>query len=317
MPKPRSTGTRTSGGFRLCPICRSPEEWRHEEAAFPVAWRCRECGAIADFSDGVPITARGIAEAQPGFDPDDFAFLAGVEQTNFWFVARRELICQLARIYAPGARSYIEIGCGSGNVIAAIARQERLDRIVGTELHTIGLAQARAFMPAGVQLVQADARRIPFRSAFTLAGAFDVLEHIEEDEAVLREVHNALQPGGVFIATVPQHPFLWSAPDVAAYHVRRYGRNELQDKLIRAGFRIIFATSYTVSLFPLMLLSRTLARRREEDVERARQTARREFNVSPILNRFLTCTLRLENALSARGVRWPFGGSRVVVARKD
>ena len=41
-----------------------------------------------------------------------------------------------------------------------------------------------------------DARRIPARNVFDVIGAFDVLEHIEDDAAVLTAMHLALRPGG-------------------------------------------------------------------------------------------------------------------------
>ena len=69
---------------------------------------------------------------------------------------------------------------------------------------------------------QMDARHIPFRDHFDAIGAFDVLEHIEDDVAVIEEVGRALRPDGMFVMTVPQHPALWSPQDDHAYHVRRY-----------------------------------------------------------------------------------------------
>ena len=67
-----------------------------------------------------------------------------------------------------------------------------------------------------------DARNIPFRDEFDVIGAFDVLEHIDEDVAVIDEVRKALRPGGGFLMSVPQHPALWSQQDERAFHVRRY-----------------------------------------------------------------------------------------------
>jgi SAM-dependent methyltransferase len=57
-------------------------------------------------------------------------------------------------------------------------------------------------------LFQMDARKIPFESEFDVIGAFDVLEHIEEDEKALAQIFHAVLPGGGLILTVPQHRFL-------------------------------------------------------------------------------------------------------------
>jgi len=86
-----------------------------------------------------------------------------------------------------------------------------------------------------------DARALPARNALDLVGAFDVIEHIVEDEAVLREVHAVLVNGGGFIAAVPQHPFLWSDLDDISGHVRRYTRPILVESVALAA-RDIFQT---------------------------------------------------------------------------
>ena len=79
-------------------------------------------------------------------------------------------------------------------------------------------------------LMRMAARRIPFDGEFDVVGAFDVIEHIEDDRAVLREMHRAAVPGGGILLTVPQHPFLWSEFDRQARHVRRYTAPELREK---------------------------------------------------------------------------------------
>ncbi|MCB5175185.1 class I SAM-dependent methyltransferase [Microvirga lenta] len=256
-----------------------------------------------------------MADTISGFDPKDFDFLACAEIEHFWFAARRKLIVDLANKYAIGAKSFLEIGCGSGNVINAMAREREWDRIVGTEIHPSGLAHARPRLPASVELLQVDARRLPFSDTFDLIGAFDVLEHIADDQLVLSEIHRALALGGTFIATVPQHPSLWSVADEVAYHERRYERGELQAKLKAAGFRVVFSTSYTALLLPLMAVSRLRVRRNAGKSD-ARASVRQEFDISSMLNRILTMVLRAEVGLTARGMSWPIGGSRVVVAQK-
>jgi SAM-dependent methyltransferase len=156
-----------------------------------------------------------------------------------------------------------------------------------------------------------DARRIPVENAFDLIGAFDVIEHIAEDEDVLLAIRQALKPGGSVVISVPQHPWLWSQADGLALHQRRYRRGELEEKLRRTGFEIRFSSSYTAALFPVMALSRLKSRffpgRGTDDVNR-------EETVGRSVNNAFTRLLGIEVALTLRGMRWPFGGSRVVVA---
>jgi SAM-dependent methyltransferase len=154
-----------------------------------------------------------------------------------------------------------------------------------------------------------DATRFAIRGAFDLIGSFDVLEHVQDDERAIVEMRNALNPGGGIIIAVPQHPWLWSAEDEFGHHVRRYRRRELEDKLERGGFAVLFSSSFVSLLLPLMVASRMLAKLRGAKPES-------ETAVSPALNRALTAVLRAEIALTLKGVRWPLGGSRVVVARR-
>jgi 2-polyprenyl-3-methyl-5-hydroxy-6-metoxy-1,4-benzoquinol methylase len=73
-------------------------------------------------------------------------------------------------------------------------------------------------------------RAVPSAETFDVIGEFDVLEHIEDEKAVLMAMHRALRPGGDIALTVPQHPRLWSGTDEAAHHKRRYERGELEKR---------------------------------------------------------------------------------------
>lgn len=66
----------------------------------------------------------------------------------------------------------------------------------------------------------------------------NVLEHIDDDEGVLRDVYARLRPGGVFYVYVPAFPILYSSMDRKVGHVRRYTRASLVSRLERVGLRI-------------------------------------------------------------------------------
>jgi SAM-dependent methyltransferase len=300
---------------RVCPACGRVDPIAKGSRVWPIDWSCGACGHVVQVREGIPLTAPSIADSHDGFDAAAFEFLARVEPDHFWFAARRRLIIALTRQYAPDARSFLEVGCGSGNVINGVAALRPWQRIVGIDAHPHGLLLARGRAAASVELLQADARTLPFRHAFDLIGAFDVLEHIDEDTRVIASICAALVDGGIFLSAVPQHPALWSASDEVAHHVRRYERGELERKISASGFEILFSTSYTVTLLPLMALRRQLAARFDTQTDPL-AVARKEFDVSPITNRILTMILSAEIALTRRGVRWPAGGSRIVVARK-
>ena len=304
----------TTHGVRLCPRCGAKSAIASDEAVWPLDFRCTECSFEAPVVSGIAVTAPELADTVSGFDPSDFEFLSQAERTHFWFAVRRRLILSLVKTYAPQARRFVEVGCGSGNVSKALSEWRSWDRFLATEIHPTGLTLAAPTLPAEVELLQADGRTLPFEGAFDLAGAFDVLEHIREDEAVMARIRRGLVPGGIFLATVPQHPFLWSAADEVAYHERRYRRGELESKLVDAGFEIVFSTSYMALLFPIMAASRLLSRN-TKSVSDSRVTARKEFAVSPFVNRAMQTVLSAEISLTELGFQWPAGGSRVVVAK--
>ena len=146
-------------------------------------------------------------------------------------------------------------------IFSVMAANRNIARLVGSELHPSGLAYARKRLPSGVEFVQMDARNIPAVGIFDLIGAFDVIEHIADDEAVLRGMRAATQTDGGTIIAVPQHPWLWSRADDIAYHQRRYRRGELEAKLRRNGFEILFSSSFTALLLPLMAATAAAATR--------------------------------------------------------
>jgi SAM-dependent methyltransferase len=155
--------------------------------------------------------------------------------------------------------------------------------------------------------VQMDARKIPFEKEFDVIGAFDVLEHIEEDLLVLAQMHQALVPGGGILLTVPQHAFLWSQADEDACHVRRYEARALTEKIQQVGFTIIRVTSFVSLLLPFMMISR-LRYRRDNPMA--------ELEISGLANTVLERVLDLERCLIRYGLQFPVGGSLLVVARK-
>jgi len=78
-------------------------------------------------------------------------------------------------------------------------------RLAGSEIFSAGLAFVAMRVPSAA-FYQMDARNIPFRDEFDIIGAFDVLEHIEDDVAVIDQVAKALRPGGGSSPPFPSIP---------------------------------------------------------------------------------------------------------------
>lgn len=273
-------------------------------------WRCPQCGRSPGSRQGHWVFAPRLEEAFSDFEPRFFAELVAVEAGNFWFEARNCLLTWALRRYFTGARNFLEIGCGTGFVLAGIRRRCPQLTLSGSDALSQGLAYVEARV-AGAMLFQADARFLPFVEEFDVVGAFDVLEHVQEDEAILAEAFCATRRGGGLILTVPQHPFLWSAVDDYGHHKRRYTRSELVAKVERAGFECLRVTSFVSLLLPLLVLSRRRQRKRGTVDPMA------EFRISSPLNLLLRKAMDFEQRLIKGGFSFPAGGSLLVVARRD
>jgi SAM-dependent methyltransferase len=280
------------------------------EACFEaLGWECPECGFAPETSEGI---ARFCTPAgKEGFDPDAFDQLADLEALSFWFRSRNRLIAWSLQRYFPEAKSLLELGCGTGFVLAGLRKALPQLRLVGGELHANGLEHAARRLPE-IDLLQFDARQIPFAQEFDVVGAFDVLEHIVADDRVLAEMRMAVRPGGGIVVTVPQHPWLWSASDDYAEHKRRYRRNELMSKVSAAGFELQRVTSFVTLLFPAMVAMRVRSRLRVDALDPTYEHAAAQRVAAP-LERMLS----LELALIARGIDFPIGGSLLIVARRS
>jgi SAM-dependent methyltransferase len=246
---------------------------------------------------------------RPCFDPDLFEPLADVEAHSFWFRARNRLVVATVRKHFPSARSFLEVGCGSGVVLAAL-REELPDlRLVGSDLYPEALEIARRRLP-DVELRELDARRLPFDAEFDVAGAFDVIEHVDEDEQVLESLRRSVRSGGGVLLLAPQHPWLWSEHDRVVEHRRRYTRRGLVAKVQAAGLELVEVTSFVTALLPGMALSRLADRWRRRPYDPVRDL--RPGRLNGVFERVLDG----ERRLIERGVSLPFGGSLLVVARR-
>lgn len=288
--------------MRLCLNCQS----RHESRD----WRCPQCGAQPQRRQGFLTFAPELADGDPGYEPALYAALALLEAGNFWFRSRNALLIWALGHYFGQARSLLEIGCGTGFVLSGIGAALPALRLCGSEIYASALPFAAGRAP-GAELMQADARQIPFAEEFDVVGAFDVIEHIADDAGVLRQLYRAAAPGAGLLLTVPQHPFLWGEYDVRAHHVRRYTARELRLKVRAAGFEVLRTTSFVSLLLPLLAVSRRRAARPS-----ARYDPLDDLRLGPRTNALLEKTLTAERALIRAGVSFPAGGSLLVIGRK-
>lgn len=302
-------------GSRLCPACGAPSTIPEHEDLWPSNWVCGACDETLANAHGFPQLAPSFDEVDEGFNLENFQVLAEVESSHFWFQSRNELIRWLIRKYSPGARRALEIGCGTGFALQALRDALPTAAIAGSELHSRGLLTARLRHGSAVELFQMDARHGHLTEALDLIGAFDVLEHIPEDQEVLAQIARMLKPGGVLIATVPQHTWMWSPADDIALHQRRYRLGELATKARKAGLQTLYTSSFVTLAFPLMMASRVVERMRPQHLSLAELCAK-EYHISDAANASLLGLCKIEHLLRRAGLPLPFGGSQILVAQR-
>jgi ubiquinone/menaquinone biosynthesis C-methylase UbiE len=233
-----------------------------------------------------------------------------LEDTYWWFVGRRLLVRQLMNRYVNDPQaSVLDAGCGTGGTMKRLAGA---GEIYGCDYSPVALSfcRTRGFE----RLAAGDVSALPYADdSFRAAVSCDVLEHVPDDYAGLREMHRVLQPGGVLILTVPAHRFLWSEHDEALAHLRRYSARELRRLLQEVGFEVVKLSPVVVAAFAPILAFRLLQRLRPKPPGEPRTDLR---VLKPWLNNLLIGALKLENWL-LRTINLPVGTSLVAVARKQ
>lgn len=288
--------------MKICSECQAP--YASEQ------WSCAQCGHRVARRNSFAAFAPELEDRQEGFKADFYETYAHLENSHFWFRARGRLITWSLTKYAPHMRSFLEIGCGTGYILSRVAAAFPTARLLGSEMFSIGLKFASSRLPCA-ELVQMDARDIPYIDEFETIGAFDVIEHIEADTLVLQQMHRALKPGGIILLTVPQHQWLWSQVDEYSCHVRRYDAADLHRKVEDAGFSILRSTSFVALLLPAMMISRGTKKQQQGDSNEPAELA-----IPKALNVLFGFVMWLECLLIKLGVSLPAGASRLLVARK-
>lgn len=154
--------------------------------------------------------------------PELFQLNAALELTHWWFVARRTIIVGLVHEILPPSpdRHVIDIGCGTGANIAALAEEYEVEGYDQSE-QAISLARQRFPNVAfHCQSATEPIRALETQDVVLLLN--DVIEHIEHDREFLTEIVEAAPPGSFVLMTVPADPALWGPHDVSHGHFRRY-----------------------------------------------------------------------------------------------
>ena len=273
-------------------------------------FRCPVCGHSPELRDGYPAFSPELAVGNNGFKTGFFSLLAKLEVGNFWFESRNRLLTWALGRYFPQTETFLEIGGGTGFVLSGIRKDFQDIELFGSDIFSEGFTYTKDRVPEA-RFFQMDARQIPFDAEFDAIGAFDVLEHIDEDCVVLQQMFRAVKPGGGVILTVPQHQFLWSAVDEYSFHKRRYTRKDLIKKLKDADFQIVYITSFAFFLLPIMFLSRI-----KRQLSSNKFDPMAELRIGQTTNTVLENVMTVERVFIKHGFSFPAGGSLLVIAKR-
>lgn len=136
----------------------------------------------------------------------------------------------------PPVGDVLDYGAGGGHLLSRLGLYPQVNSVTAAEIAGPVLDHLAQRYPRWRRL-DLNRERLP-EATFDCIYSLDVLEHIEQDEPVLREIHRSLKPGGRLLVAVPAHQALFSDFDRELGHYRRYEWAELHSKLQRAGFAV-------------------------------------------------------------------------------
>jgi SAM-dependent methyltransferase len=239
-----------------------------------------------------------------------------VEDRSFWFQHRNSCIVELVKTFSPhGNEPIFDVGGGNGFVAKGL-----MDAGWDVVLVEPGPDGARNAKARGVRdVVCATTQAAGFGEGGMLAiGAFDVVEHIDDDNAFLRHLWGLLEPGGMLYLAVRTNQWLWSQHDVVAGHFRRYTLGGLREKLDLAGFSWCFG-SYFFRVLPFsVFLLRSLPFRLglRSAVAGADKAERAHGTREGLMVLVIRGLLASEKSFIARKRPMKVGGSCLVASRK-
>jgi SAM-dependent methyltransferase len=190
--------------------------------------------------------------------------MAELDDRHWWYRARRKIIAELIRREArlPKNAQILEIGCGTGHNLAMLSG---FGHVEGLELDDE--ARALSEKRLGRKVMSSplpELAGVPDRH-YDLIGAFDVIEHIDDDHAALASIATKLKAGGTFMMTVPAHQWMWSAHDSVNHHKRRYSKRSLKALIDASPLELKRAGYFNSLLFPLAVAERAASKLRGKE----------------------------------------------------
>lgn len=250
-----------------------------------------------------------------------YAIMDEVEGSHWWFVGRRailesflngivgKLTNSLASLDADrsvGAPLRIlDVGCGTG---ANIEMLSQFGEAEGVDVSDDALEFCRR---KGLKVQKGLAETLPYEDeSFELTTALDVIEHLDDDAAGLKEMYRVTKGGGYSLFFVPAFMWLWGVQDDISNHRIRYTRKQVVERIEQAGYKVERATYANWTFFTPILAGRTLMK-----LTGIKPESENNINVSA-LNGFFGKLFSAER-FWLKKFNFPIGVSIVVVAKRD
>jgi SAM-dependent methyltransferase len=241
------------------------------------------------------------------------------EDLHWWFASRTRALNAVMEpllLQTPNCR-LLDVGCGAGNMIHHLSHY---GKVKGLEIdeRPVKVARERGY---DVDLFDVT-DPMPFDdNSFDAVTALDVIEHNEDDMAILTDTYRILKPGGYIIITVPAFMWLWSHNDDINAHVRRYTARKIKQKLSQTGFKVKRVTYNNFFVFPMaaaLILLRRSSNAKPELASHHLDEEEYQVEMEPAsapVNAVLTVVGQVEAAL-IRLVNLPVGTSLIAVGQK-
>ena len=236
-----------------------------------------------------------------------YPILYQVEDTHWWYVGRRRIIQSLVEKISTKLKTerILDVGCGTGanlKMLAAYGKAEGVD----ISPQAVDFCHERGLDSVKLGAIE----QLPYENdSFELVTALDVIEHLDDDIAGLREMRRVLRRDGRILVFVPAFMFLWGVQDDVSNHRRRYTLPSLLKAVEEAGFRVEWSSYANISFFLPVLVVRSVMRwlGLRADTEYG-------INISPMNGPF-SRLFAAERFILERG-KIPFGVSAVCIARR-
>ena len=236
-----------------------------------------------------------------------------LEKTHWWFLARKEILRSLIHRVLQrhshlspsenGQLKILNIGIAGGETSRMLCSLGEVTSIEYDE------ATCKELAKRSIPVIQADMKNLPFEDAsFDIVAAFDVVEHIDDDQSAIDEAFRTTKKGGLVFMTVPAYPILWSNHDEVNHHFRRYTSSRFKE--LFNGQQIIFSSYFNFLLFPVVAFLRLTSKLRVP-----LHPAKSDFNITRF-NIILKKIFESEKHLLSRFISFPYGVSFMLFARK-